>query len=474
MLFLLFVAALFAFSPYKVLNDADTGWHIYAGKAILENMAIPKINVFSFTSGDYEWLNISWLWDVVAYLTNEFGGLYSVSAITIIIAGIIIWLISYLCIEKNGGTIATTLTILSGSSALFPTLLARPHLITILFSVILLILLDRFEKRESKPLNLFLDCLILFILWVNMHGGFIAGYTILGAYLLKFLLDKDFSKAKYIAIIGAVCLASSVINPLGLRIFEAMNRSLSSNMMGIILEWESPSEPKYFAYPIFVIAVILASIKRLKLSDSPMILLVLFWLAQGLLSIRNLPILFVVSAPVIAPMLRQSLKKLERKENEYSKDFSSRNFTKSVSLLCVFITVLFVSPLSQDLFYPKGFDVNNSNNYPYNEIEFAVENYPNERYFNHYDYGGYLIYGSKGKIKTFIDGRAETAFPSEVVSDYLEFHKNQKGWEKLLDKYQITAALMPVNLGAQLDYFTQSPNWFEAYRGNKAVLFVKR
>jgi len=56
------------------LSDADTWWHLAAGRWIAENRAIPRTDMLSFTVPDHRWINLQWLFDLFAYALFRAGG----------------------------------------------------------------------------------------------------------------------------------------------------------------------------------------------------------------------------------------------------------------------------------------------------------------------------------------------------------------------------------------------------------------
>ncbi|MFM9616248.1 hypothetical protein ACKI18_47975, partial [Streptomyces niveiscabiei] len=57
-------------------------------------------------------------------------------------------------------------------------------------------------------------------LWANLHGGFLIGFLIIGAFGGAALLRRDWAGAKIYALAGLGCLAATFINPLGWRVYE--------------------------------------------------------------------------------------------------------------------------------------------------------------------------------------------------------------------------------------------------------------
>ena len=61
-----------------LLGHYDLGWHLAAGDLLRDRGNIPFQDPWSFTVGDRQWFNLSWLWDVIAsalYQYTNFSGL---------------------------------------------------------------------------------------------------------------------------------------------------------------------------------------------------------------------------------------------------------------------------------------------------------------------------------------------------------------------------------------------------------------
>src|SRR6202012_259691 len=61
-----------------LLGHFDLGWHLAAGDLIRQQGAVPPHDPWSFTAATQPWLNLSWLWDVLAsalYQQTHLAGL---------------------------------------------------------------------------------------------------------------------------------------------------------------------------------------------------------------------------------------------------------------------------------------------------------------------------------------------------------------------------------------------------------------
>src|SRR4030067_1954041 len=173
----------------NILGDADTGYHIRAGEYILKNLKIPHYDIFSFTTPPIPWTAHEWLSDVILALIHKGSGLSGlVVAMTIVIASAYTVLLKFL--RSSGINIivaALVVALAAGASTIH--WLARPHIFSLLLTLIWYIVLDTYQSKKRNYLYLLP---LLMVLWVNLHGGFIAGFMLLAVYITGNLLKVIF------------------------------------------------------------------------------------------------------------------------------------------------------------------------------------------------------------------------------------------------------------------------------------------
>jgi hypothetical protein len=118
------------------------------------------------------------------------------------------------------------------------------------------------------------------------------------------------------------------------------------------------------------------------------------------------------------------------------------------------------------------------------DVGYLESHFPRARLLNHWNYGGLLIFYGRGRVPDFVDGRAATAFPEEVLRDYFSLIQvesagathakiNEAAWDAVLAKYRIDTVLW-MNTHAELRQFLVGQRgWKEAYRGAFASIYVR-
>jgi hypothetical protein len=90
------------------------------------------------------------------------------------------------------------------------------------------------------------------------------------------------------------------------------------------------------------------------------------------------------------------------------------------------------------------------------------------RGFNHYNWGGYLIWRG---VPVFIDGRADL-YGDSFIFEYVATSSADPGWPALLDRYAIDYVLWPPdNLLARL--LEGDPGWQRIYGDELATIFIR-
>jgi hypothetical protein len=357
--------------------------------------------------------------------------------------------------------------------------LARPHIFSLFLMVIWYYVLDAYQYTDKNYLH-FLPPIML--LWVNLHGGFLAGFILTGVYLfgnfIRFLLsegpDKERwkGKTKLLGLILVACLIVSLINPYGYRILLFPFNLMSSKfIMGSVMEFLSPNfhESMPFTYLLFFMVAILA-ISRVSLNIIEVILITLFTY-MALYSIRYIPLFAIISAPILLRQADIILEKMGGIFNEFLKnkakgiaatDASSKGHLWPVT--AVLVVILFALNGKIEYQFDKKLK-------PVDAIEFLKKEKLMGNMFNNGEFGDYIIYAAWPQYKVFFDGRADV-YGEERMKDYFKLASIETGWDKVIRKYDINWIIY--NANSTLSYFFLERNdWKLIYADKVANIFVK-
>ncbi|HYN74447.1 MAG TPA: hypothetical protein VER06_00500, partial [Candidatus Methanoperedens sp.] len=224
--FLVVFIACFTVSGSFLLGDGDTGYHIRAGEIILRDLAVPRHDPFSFITPPLSWTAHEWLSEVVMAITHNALGLPGIVFLFALLLSTTYWLL-FRAIRNRGRNILVDLVILILvllSSRIH--WLARPHV----FSLFLIVLLYRILILHQEDRGNYLYVIPpMMLLWVNLHGGFIAGFLFMGIFLVGYFLGflasngeerpVSATKGKQLSMVCAASVLAACVNPFGVHAF---------------------------------------------------------------------------------------------------------------------------------------------------------------------------------------------------------------------------------------------------------------
>jgi hypothetical protein len=499
---LLFVALLLGLScgalGRVLLRDGGTGWHIRNGQLMLQMHAITRVDPFSASVSGQPWYAWEWLYDLLIAAIHNVLGLNGVVFYSAAIMAATFVLVFHLAMRRGGSLpITFFLLVLSlGASAIH--FLARPHLVSWLFTVIWFELLDSAasERDPEKERRLFY-LPVLMLLWVNLHGGFLLGFALLGVYLIGGAIEY-FSRReerevvrrwlKRLGLVSVLSALATFVNPYGYKLHLHIYRYLSDRfLMDSVIEFRSPDfhnvAQQCFAVLLLVTIAALASARR---KPAPSQLLVILFAAySGLYATRNLPVSSMLLTLTIAPLLSESMAKASENATIAPRlrgllsrlhGFSMRmeklelRFQGHLWLVLVFALGLWACAhrgrIGSTQWINAYFD---SKRFPVEAAEVIAQRDIREPIFCPDQWGGYLIYRLYPQTKVLVDDRHDL-YGDQFFKDYLKVVFVQPDWQKVLDERHVNWVLMQKNssLGTILG---QTPGWKRIYEDATAVLF---
>src|SRR5258708_10244800 len=286
---------------FGLLLDSSTGYHIRTGDYVLQHRAVPYVDIFSFSKPGQPWFAWEWLSAVLSALLHGASGMKGLMVFTgtIIALSNLILLRHMLWHRANAFAALAVLHLAVRAASIH--YLARPHIFTFLFLAISLWLIDADRRRPSARVWLLVP---ISVLWVNMHGGFLALLASLGVIALGSALEGSWTAARRYALLGAACLAGTGVNPYGFSVHSHALRFLAEKWSVEIVQQEGQSprfgslESLYFEILLFAGVALAAWLLSHKQIASALIILA--WGHYGINSMPHIPIYAFVSAPRIA------------------------------------------------------------------------------------------------------------------------------------------------------------------------------
>lgn len=466
-----------AFTIRKISNY-DTGFHLAAGKWILTNLSVPDKDTFTYTVNQNNYLDIQWLYQVIIYF---FYSVFNYAGLTIFNSAVIISVFYILLRRMNLYGVPVFLSLLLLLTAVLSMQLRfgyRPEIVTWLFMLLLLYILDRYYYFNKN--NLYLLPVII-LLWVNMHGLFILGLLIIAAYFISLFIEKKVFDKKLMQWF-LISIVAVFINPYfidgAMFPFYLFTRLQKDNIFRQnITELKSPWElsesfgPEIYLYFfIALISFILIFITfRKRFFHQFALLAALFYISYS--SFRNIPLFIIYAVYIIGVCLSDLLSNSSRKKF-YDKFIKYEKITAiifSVILLLICLRVItgaYYLNYNSQIKFGTGID---ETILPEESAEFINKNSLDGKIINNLEFGGWLEWRIKQPV--FIDGRLEVV-REDFYKEYLSgFSKN--GLKALIDKFNpslIIADISNYNWTLQMNNFI---NWRLIHWDETASVYAK-
>ena len=462
--------ALVACQPGLVLRDADTYWHLAAGRWMLEHGTVPSFDAFSHSMPGAPWTAFEWLSELVMVGIYRLGGWAGLAALAACCFGLVLALLMRFLLARMEPVHALLFTVLAGSM-LLTHLLARPHVMAwLLLALWVSSLVDAAEARRGPPWWL----LGVMVLWANMHGSFILGLLLGAGIALDAVLARPpglrMAAARSWGLFVALSAGAGMLTPSGWQVlWHAVYIMGMKVALAHIGEWLSPNFQEPTALELWLLLVLaLAFSGRVRLPWLRLVL-VLGLVHLALKHQRNIAVLGLVAPFLMAtPIARHWYATATPNRDAQALDrwfLSLAAPARPMAIaVCACLTALFVAasmhlrpPMPAPSITPRA------------AVDAAMAAGAKGRLLNEYSFGGFLIYEG---IPVFIDGRADMygdAFVQKTIDAFRL--KDRKEFLEFLDEHGFGWSLLAPGTAA-IAVLDGLPDWHRVYADDTAVVHV--
>src|ERR1700686_2384402 len=273
------------------------------------------------------WFAWEWLYDLaVGQLEATLGLNGGVLLTAVVIGAVFAWTLRLLIVRGTNLLVALLLVLLTVSASMIH-FLARPHVVSWLFTLAWFWILDSSERdaadgRGDDGAGWLWALPLMMLVWVNVHGGFLVGFVLLGIFLLGAMwtwfrarenriaevLEKISAgkRVRTLAAVGLLSGVASLVNPYGWKLYSHIYHYLSNRfLMDHIEEFQSPNfhgiaQKCFLVVLLITIAVLALRGRELRMSQG---LTVLFAVYAGLYASWNIPVSSILLAMVVGPLV---------------------------------------------------------------------------------------------------------------------------------------------------------------------------
>ena len=480
-----------------LLVDADVGWHIRNGEYILDHHAVPHHDLFSFSKPGAPWYAWEWLSDVLDGSLFRLAGLKGV----VLAAGLAIALFGISLVRRILRTgvnlFAAMIVALLGVGTASLHYLARPHIFTLLLlsGCMWLVETDLDGSASRKRIYWLIPIVCV---WTNLHGGFLVMVAVLGVIaaglaveaLLKssgelasptlssLIHNANWSQTMRYAGLTAACAAVSLVNPYGWGLHKHIVEYMRSDwIMNVVQEFRSPSfrGETMLQFEVLLFCGLIAAgalFRRRRVAQG---LLILFFSYLALSSARHVPLFVAATLPLIASEVAEwwtaftrnapkgSLRKIL---NQMAEDSLPGFRRTSVWPVAFVVALMFIG---KPIKWPADFP---AEVFPVEMVKTHEAQIVASRVLTTDQWADYLIFRNPARQRVFVDGRSDFYGP-EVGNQYIQLLNGAWDWERTLNKYQFTMALLPVEQPV-VQLLKQKPDWRVIQDDGKRILLERR
>lgn len=467
----------FTVQPFRY---GDEWWHIALGHLILAH-GIPAHEPFSIITPQHPWVEQQWLYEIVLARIDDIFGAGGASVL-MGLAGSLAMLIAVLAVGRDvvtGGAWRAAALVL-GAAIAAPELGVRGEVISVLGFACVLLVLSRWHDGRSRAVW-FLPP--LFLLWANLHAGFVAGLALLVFTLMTTtpakrppatrVLAIAAGAAAIIAVVGGllagmavavvlfwllgagtpargsrrslviatvVSLLITLVNPAGPGLWGYIADTFSNPILASnVSEWRSPDFHDNFNRLILAAALLLGVLWTLsprRRTDAVLLGTGVF--ALSLQAIRNAALLGVVTAAQLTEHGPAAWSARMRGTRLRLRPLPA----PLAAAVAVVVAALSLTTVAEGVSGTAALDYENQTR-PAAAVLYAASHHPGAPLFSTDGDAGYIAYRLPGQRVVFVYDE-EGIFGDAVLTDYLDIVNLQTDdWYKRLTGHGLSAAVLP-------------------------------
>jgi hypothetical protein len=475
LLTLALLAAAALFRLRRPIGDPDLGWHLAAGRQMLDTLSLPRIDTFSYVTEGRSWVVYSWLAEVLfAAADRAFGPAGLVMLATALVTATVGLLLRTCRAAGARHSVAVAATFLAALVAA-PTWTVRPHLFSLLFAAVVshLVVLDRRDARAAGSIRRFVLLVPLMALWANLHVFFLYGFAIVGLHIVGQRRCWPWRTAPprvrgRLAAVLALAGIALLANPYGIGLLtHTVGLAGESATFEMVTELQTPS--LRHAHGQLLTALFFATTAALIVSplarEGGEVATVFLFGALAYAMARNMPFFAIVAAPVLA----RHLDALLPSPAPVRAALPPRRIGLHAAVLALCVAIIGTGTARTLGRRPE--EILSRTRYPVDAVAFLERQPPLGRLFNHFNWGGYLIATLQGRYQVSIDGRTGL-YGNEVLRQYHATQRLGQDWRGFLDRCDPDVVLWPVD-GPFVRALELLPGWRRLYEDDVAVIFVR-
>ncbi|HVV01724.1 MAG TPA: hypothetical protein VHH88_10215 [Verrucomicrobiae bacterium] len=476
----LWLLALYQFS--ETTADPDLWGHVAFGQQMLQTHSIQRAEIYSWTARGQPFVNHEYGADLILATAYRLLGGSGILLLKVLI-GLLTFAIALrlglrkLSWPESGlGMLVAAVAVVEISFGFA----ARPQIFTALFLALTLLLLRRAHRGSWWCAALIPP---LFLVWINIHGGALAGMGLL--FLTAGVSSAEYAWSRFrrtsprtpppvlialwAAALGAV--AASFCNPWG----GEMLRWLIKSVLWFrpeIQEW-NPTPFGWDHLNFFILLALAAfawaaSRRERRLWELAACCAFAF---LGWRSVRNTPLFAIVALSLIPEHLVDALARFKSQFAglcRLGQNSSLKTAAASLLWLCSLGSFVAIFTLHKD--HPLTMEAPRSV-YPSAAVQFMKTHQLQGKLLVFFDWGDFVIFHLPG-CQPSIDGRLDACYSRQPIAQHWKLYNGESVDDSVLPVHQADLALMPSRLQGAVTLRDQA-GWQVVYFDDTAVILAR-
>jgi hypothetical protein len=393
-------ALILALSAVTV-TDPDLWGHVRFGLDMLDTWRLPHVDPYSFTQ-DVPWINHEWLSELQMGAAYRTGGAPGLSLLKGLLVSTTLWLV-WTSLQGVHLTVRTLIMGAVGIGLAPAAQTLRPQL----WSMVAIAILCRFLARGASPRLVLLP--LLFLMWANLHGGFLVGLGILAAWSAGAVLFDRREGWRWVAV-AAVCGLATLGTPYGTALWRFLAETVRWSRPGID-EWRPLwSKPGLLAIWSVAVVATVWGVRGVRTRGASVALVAAMLAFASLRVARILPLyveaIVMLIAPALAarwPAARPRLRPFDRAERIaavviFMAASAAAAMIGAVRLTCVVVP---------DDWQPPSIAARQ-----------LLASAPPGRLVSFFNWGEYAIWHLSPALRVSMDGRRETVYSQARLDEH--------------------------------------------------------
>ena len=457
-------------------SDGDLARHLRHGQYMLEHGELIRADPFSFTRPGAPFVGFEYGSQLLYALAERLGGLPAVAILAGFLIALTYALLTGFSLSHRVDPLLACLTVALAIALGSEHWTARPHLFSSLAVVILLGMLERGARRGAA-----LTSAVLFVVWANLHGGFVYGWILitlyLGGSLGELIWGSDRAvwseRVRYYGTMLISSVVATLLNPYGLELHRHLLGFFGKPFLrDNTAEFASPNfhEPtgKVFLAVLLICLVSLTLHRRRP--TLPRLFVICAGIAFALVAVRNIPLFGLTGLSILALHLDELWRRIPDPLGVRGRFETTARSTATLPWMIPVVLLMVTLALGRGRLGSAQLirDEFDATVFPVVAVSRARNHELKGRIYHEFAWGGYLLYAWPQQ-RIYIDGGTDF-FGEDLFREYSMIKGMAPGWRDRLAARDISLLLLRQEspLSHQI---ARDGTWTMWYCDSLAVLF---